>query len=311
MYPMRSHAPSSNTFFSGIGSRRAWLQSALVAPWLSACAAPSSSDGSAAWQAALRRIEADAAGRLGVWARRSDGGPTLAWRADERFPLCSTFKVLAAAAVLDRSRRVPGLMDRVVPYGAADLVSYSPVTAKHVGTGLSYDALCAAALRYSDNTAGNLLLREIGGPEGLTAYVHALGDRTFRLDRWETALNDAVPGDPRDTATPAGIGRSLQRLLLGDALPPAERSRLVGWMRGNTTGDTRIRAGVPAGWAVADKTGSGDYGTANDIGVVWPTSGAPWTIAVYFTLDRQPPPGTPYRSDVIAAATRAAVQALG
>jgi beta-lactamase class A len=290
--------------------RRALLLAAAASPWLVACAARTGDAPLAHARAALADLEASADGRLGVCAFGAPGGPVLRHRADERFPLCSTFKAVAAAAVLDRSRNEPGLMEQVVAFDAADLVPYSPVTSRFAGRGMNYDALCAAALQHSDNTAGNLLLRAVGGPAGLSAYARALGDGSFRLDRWETALNDAIPGDPRDTATPQGMARSLQRLLLGDALPPPQRARLAAWMRGNTTGDARIRAGAPAGWTVADKTGSGDYGTANDIGVAWPPAGPPLTIAVYFTQDRQPPAGTPYRSDVIAAATRIAVRAL-
>ncbi len=293
--------------------RRSLLLAAAAAPWLGACttAAPIADAAPLARaRAALARLEAAADGRLGVCAFGASGGPVLRHRAEERFPACSTFKVLAAAAVLARSVVVPGLMERQVRYGREDLVPYSPVTERRAGEGMTCAALCAAALRYSDNTAGNLLLREIGGPPGLTAYARSIGDAAFRLDRWETALNDAAPGDPRDTCTPQGMARSLRRLLLGDALPPPQRAQLADWMRGNTTGDARIRAGVPAGWTVADKTGSGDYGTANDIGVAWPVSGAPLVIAVYFTQDRQPPAGAPYRSEVIAEAARIAVRAL-
>lgn len=281
-----------------------------AAPWFTACASRPTDDRLAQARAALGRIETAADGRLGVCAFRADGGPALLHRPQERFPACSTFKVLAAAAVLARSDAVPGLLDRVVGYGPADLVNYSPVTSRHVGTGMAYAALCAAALQYSDNTAGNLLLREIGGPAGLTAYARALGDGGFRLDRWETELNDAVPGDPRDTCTPEGMAHSLQRLLLGDALAPAYRARLVEWMRGNTTGAARIRAGVPSAWPVADKTGSGDYGTVNDIGVVWPATGAPLVLALYFTRTVQPAPDAPLRHDVLADAARVAVTAL-
>lgn len=290
--------------------RRSFLLTTAAAPWLAACAGGPAPDRLAEARAAFARIETAADGRLGVCAFRADEGPVVQHRAQERFPACSTFKTLAAAAVLARSDAVPGLMDRLVRYGPADLVNYSPVTSKQVGEGMTYAALCAAALQYSDNTAGNLLLREIGGPEGLTRYARGLGDTEFRLDRWETALNDAVPGDPRDTCTPGGMARNLQRLLLGDALAPAHRARLAEWMRGNTTGGARIRAGVPAGWPVADKTGSGDYGTVNDIGVAWPPAGSPLVIAVYFTRAVPPAPDAPLRHEVVADATRAVVRAL-
>lgn len=249
----------------------------------------------------LKNLEHTFAGRLGVFALDMGSGKTLEWRADERFPVCSTFKVLAAAAVLARDARTPGLMEQVVAFDQSNLVAHSPITQKHVGTGMTVSALCAAALRYSDNTAGNLLLRLLGGPAALTAYARALGDTTFRLDRWETALNTALPGDKRDTSTPRAMGHILRRLVLGDALPSPQRAQLCDWMLGNTTGDKRIRAGTPKGWKVADKTGGGDYGTTNDIAVLWPPQGAPLVLAIYIT---QHVKDTPPRNEEVAAATR-------
>lgn len=152
-----------------------------------------------------------------------------------------------------------------------------------------------------------MLLRQLGGPAALTRYARSLGDDTFRLDRWETALNTAIPGDPRDTCTPADMARNAYRLLVGAALPAAQRAQLVEWMLANTTGDARIRAGVPAGWRVADKTGGVDHGSTNDLAVLWPTAGAPLALAVYFT---QPAENAKARDDVIAVATRIAVRAL-
>lgn len=231
----------------------------------------------------LAALEARLGGRLGVAAIDSGSGRRILHRADERFPVCSTFKAIAAAAILARSSAEPGLLDRRMTYTASDLVRWSPVTEKHVDTGMSVAALCAAALQYSDNTAGNLLMRLLGGPAAVTDYARRLGNASFRLDRWETELNTAIPGDPRDTATPADMAASLQALLLGDALAEAQRTQLKTWLLGNTTGAKRIRAGMPAGWTVADKTGSGDYGAANDIAVCWPPAGAPIVLAIYHT----------------------------
>ncbi|MDM0055418.1 class A beta-lactamase [Variovorax fucosicus] len=282
-------------------SRRSLLLGTVSAPLIGACAPL------AAASQPLARLEADAGGRLGVMAFDTASGRQLGHRADERFAACSTFKVLAASAVLARSANDAGLLQRRVRYEAASLVNYSPITAKHVADGMTVAELCAAALQYSDNTAGNLLMTLVGGPAGVTAFARAIGDTTFRLDRWETELNTAIPGDPRDTCTPASMARNLQRLLLGDALPPAQRAQLEAWMRGNTTGAARIRAGVPAAWAVADKTGSGDYGSVNDLGVAWPPAGAPLVLAIYFTQEIQ---DSPMRNDVLAAAARIAAEAL-
>ncbi len=176
-------------------------------------------------------------------------GATVVHRADERFALCSTFKTLAAAAVVDH--RPGARLDERIPYGTADLVPYSPVTEKHTGEGMTLRQLCDAAVRYSDNTAGNLLLRDIGGPRGLTAYARRLGDRVTRLDHTEPELNGNPPGDPRDTTTPRAIAADYRALVLGDALPAAGRTLLTDWLVRNTTGDRRIRAAAPAagGWA--------------------------------------------------------------
>jgi beta-lactamase class A len=190
---------------------------------------------------------------------------------------------MVAGAVLARATREPGLLDERVRYRAADLVAWSPVTEKHVDEGMTIADLCAAALQASDNSACNLLLDRIGGPAAVTAFARRIGDAAFRLDRRETALNTAIPGDPRDTTTPRAMAKSLQALLLDEALAPEARRRLLDWMLANTTGKERIEAGVPAGWRVADKTGTGDYGTTNDVGIVFPPQGAPVVVAIYYT----------------------------
>jgi beta-lactamase class A len=163
-----------------------------------------------------------------------------------------------------------------------------------------------AAVQVSDNTAANLLMRQVGGPAGVTAFARSLGDDTFRLERWEPDLNSAIPGDPRDTTTPLAMMRTLRKLALGDALTPPARKLLVGWMLSSTTGAEKIRAGVPHDWKVADKTGSGSHGTTNTIAVMWPPAKerAPIVIAVYFTQSPK------LRNDVVAAAARAVVAAL-
>jgi beta-lactamase class A len=190
---------------------------------------------------------------------------------------------MVAGAVLARATREPGLLDERVRYRASDLVAWSPVTEKHTDEGMTIADLCAAALQASDNSACNLLLDRIGGPAAVTAFARRIGDTAFRLDRRETALNAAVPGDPRDTTTPRAMARSLQALLLDEALAPDARRRLLDWMLANTTGKERIEAGVPAGWRVADKTGTGAYGTTNDVGIVFPPQGAPVVVAIYYT----------------------------
>jgi beta-lactamase class A len=252
-------------------------------------------------------IERDLHGELGIVAIDSASGRTIGHRQNQRFPFCSTFKTLLAAAVLARAEREPGLLDKRLSLPEDRFVSYSPITGKHAGGAMSVAELCAAALQYSDNTAGNALLSEVGGPAELTRFVRTLDDQHFRLDRWETELNSAIPDDKRDTTTPLAMAHTLQKLLLQDGLPGSAQGQLRDWMLGNTTGDQRIRAAVPAGWKVADKTGSGDYGCANDIAVIYPLGRAPVVLAIY---TRQFVKDADSRNDLIVQAAKLALALL-
>jgi len=250
---------------------------------LIAGAAASLCSGLAAARNPFAEIEAKIGGRLGVAALDLSSGRSLSYRADERFPMCSTFKAMAVAAVLQRVDSGQEQLDRFVRYGAADLLSYAPVTRAHVTEGgMKLADLCAAAVELSDNTAANLILASIGGPAGWTGCVRALGDRKSRLDRNEPSLNTAVPGDRRDTTTPAAMADDLKATLLDRALSATSRDRLRGWMRASQTGLARLRAGLPADWQVGDKTGTGEHGTANDIAIAWTPNG-PVVIACYLT----------------------------
>ena len=252
----------------------------------------------------LARLEKESGGRLGVAALNTADGRQLTHRADERFPMCSTFKMMAAAAILSRD---PSPLKKRIQYEKSDLVPNSPVTSKHVAEGMTVAELCEATLQYSDNAAANLLMKQIGGPAAVTAYARSIGDNEFRLDRWETELNSAIPGDARDTTTPLSMARSLQKLVMGDALPLPHRRLLKEWMVGNTTGATRIRAGVPAGWTVADKTGAGDYGSVNDIAVIWAPGKAPIILAVYLT---QPGKDDKLRPEIHGEIARVVIEAF-
>lgn len=288
-------------------ARRSLLLAAASLPFYNACTF-SMGKGAVAGKAQdrLAELETSVGGRLGIAALNTADGTWIKHRPDERFPFCSTFKVLVAGAILKRSAAESSLLQRQILYSKNDLVTYSPITEKHVGPGMTVADLCAAALQYSDNTAANLLMKILGGPEAVTLFARSVGDRQFRLDRWETDLNSAIPGDDRDTVTPAGMARSLQRLALGNALDEAERTQLVAWMRGNTTGAARIRAGVPAEWQVADKTGSGNYGTTNDVGVVYRSGKAALVIAIYYT---QQDKDAPMRNEVIEKAAALVAEA--
>jgi beta-lactamase class A len=230
----------------------------------------------------LRAIESTLGGRLGVAAVDTGTGQRVAYRDHERFPMCSTFKVLLAAQVLSRVDAGQEHLDRVIPYGAADLLDYAPVTRAHVAEGrMTVDGLTAAAVEQSDNTAANLLLATVGGPAGFTQYLRSIGDQLTRLDRIEPALNSAEPGDDRDTTTPAAMLKDMQVVVLDAALTRRSQDRLVNWLVGGTTGDTKLRAGLPSGWRVGDKTGTGAHGSNNDVALAWPPSGVPVMIAAY------------------------------
>lgn len=281
-------------------SRRTFLLTAAKLPFaLAATAMASESKGIASPQAKLAKLEKTSGGRLGVYAVNADNGVQFGHRADERFPLCSTFKVILAGAILAQSVQDDGLLRKQIYYKQSDLARYSPISEKHVNEGMTVSDLCAAALQHSDNTSANLLMNILGGPPAVTAYARSIGNGEFRLDRWETEMNTSIPGDLRDTVTPAAMVLSLRSLALGDALPPAQREQLNEWLLGNTTGAKRIRAATPASWQVGDKTGSGDYGTTNDIAVLWPPKHKPIALAVYYT---QEDPNAKWRDDVIAAA---------
>lgn len=301
-------------------SRRALLLAAALAP-VAGCAtgeeqgrdgtaapsSPSSGRGAPApvTPRSLPGLEREYGARLGVYAVDTGTGATVVHRADERFAICSVFKTLAAAAVMDRGPL--SRLDERVRYTRDDLVTYSPVTEKHTGTGMTLRELCDAAVRESDNTAANLLLRDLDGPSGLNAYLRGLGDSVSRLDQYEPHLGGNPPKDPRDTTTARAVAADYRALVVGDALPAAQRTLLTEWLVGSTTGGERIRAGAPRGWKVGDKTGTGDYGRANDVAVLWPERGAPLVLAVLTDRpDRDAEPSNP----LVAEATRRVLEAL-
>lgn len=227
-------------------------------------------------------LESQSGGRLGVVALDTGTGRRLAHRADERFAMCSTFKLCLAAAVLARVDAGKESLDRQISYSAADLLDYSPVTRAHLKQhALSVEALCKAAVEESDNAAANLLFKSVAGPDGLTSFLRGLGDTVTRLDRYEPELNSNEPGDPRDTTTPAAMVETMRRILLGDGLSVSSREKLIGWMVACKTGTARIRGGVPGDWRVGDKTGTGARGATNDIAILWPPGRPPILVAAY------------------------------
>jgi beta-lactamase class A len=249
-------------------------------------------------QRAVAALEARRGGRLGVAALDTGSGRTISHRAAERFAMCSTHKFLTAAAILAMVDQGHMTLDRPILYGRADLLEYAPIARKNVDAGfMTVDALCAAAIEWSDNTAENLLLGLIGGPAGWTRYARSIGDTISRLDRTEPTLNTAIPGDPRDTTTPEVMVRDLNALLLGEVLSDASCTCIENWMLGSTITGDLLRAGVPNGWRVGDKSGSGERGTRNDIAIIMPPQGAPILAAVFYTESTEPMPS---RDHVIA-----------
>lgn len=230
--------------------------------------------------AAVRAAERRAGGRVGLAVHDTATGRRFSHRGAELFPMASTFKALLVGAVLARVDRGADRLDRRIPVRAADILAVAPVAKKHIGGTATVAEFCEGTIIYSDNTAANLLLPAVDGPAGFTRWLRAIGDRVTRLDRIEPMMSEALPGDPRDTTSPDAIAATLERLLLGDVLKPASRRQLTAWLVANTTGDTRLRAGLPKGWRVGDKTGTGSNGTVNDIALVWPTRRAPGPIVI-------------------------------
>ncbi|MFJ8938201.1 class A beta-lactamase [Streptomyces sp. NPDC102365] len=243
---------------------------------------------------ALAELERSHNGRLGVYARNTVTGRTVRYRADETFPMCSVFKTLAAAAVLRDLDRRGEFLNLVIRYTEQDLTDAggSPVTGRpeNLANGMTVAALCHAAMAHSDNAAANLLLRELGGPTAITRFCRSIGDRVTRLDRYEPALNSAEPWRTTDLTSPAAAGRTYEKLALGDALVPRDRRQLTEWLLANTTSTNRFRKGLPADWALGDKTGTGKYGTTNDVGIAWTPDGAPVVLSVLSTKPGQDAP---------------------
>ena len=251
----------------------------------------------------IRLLERRSGGRLGLALLDTGSGRRFAWRGEERFPMCSTFKFLLAAAMLAESEKGRTRLGRRLPIARADLLPTSPFSETRVGRGATILELCRATMIDSDNAAANLLLPVIGGPAGLTRFARSIGDDVSRLDRNELELGEAVPGDPRDTTSPEAMVGNLRLLLLGPTLGPASRKRLTDWMIACRTGKGRLRAGLPAGWRIGNKTGSGANGTCNDIAIVWrPRQSRPLLVATYLTGASVAPP---LRESILASVANA------
>lgn len=264
------------------------IATATAAAWgASGLRAVRGKDAAADDEAALVTLERAAGGRLGVFALDTGSGRTLALRADERFGLCSTFKLPLAAAVLREADAGRLALDEILRFGPDDMVPHAPVTQRHlVDRGMRIDALAEAAQTTSDNVAANLLIARLGGPERVTAMFRAMGDGQTRIDRIEPQMNFVPTGEVRDTTTPRAMAQTAARLMTGDVLAEATRARLREWMIATQTGLRRIRAGLPPDWTAGDKTGTGIAAGMpnkhNDVAVIWPPARAPLAVAVYY-----------------------------
>jgi beta-lactamase class A len=251
------------------------------------------------------QLEDEFDAKIGVYAIDTGTNQTVEFKPDERFAYSSTFKVLAAAILLKQNDIKD--LEKVVTYNKEDLVTYSPVTEKHADTGMTLLEISEAAIRKSDNTAGNLLLEALGGPDKFEQALRGIGDDVTQPERYETELNEFKPGNKRDTSTPRAMATNLKKVALGDFLPNDKRELLIDWMKGNATGDALIRAGAPQGWKVGDKSGAGSYGTRNDIAVVWPPNREPIVIAV---MSRHDTKDAEYDDALVAKAAEITLNAL-
>lgn len=235
----------------------------------------------AAIQGRLRELETAAQGRLGVHIVDSATGQEYGYRADECFMMLSSFKLLASAFVLHRVDTGKESLERRMEYTDKDLIPWSPITEKHAqDNGMTLEQLCKATITTSDNTAGNLILSSYGGPAALTEFARQLGDNVTRLDRNEPELNVKSGDGLMDTTSPRAMATTMQKLLLGNALSVRSRGQLLQWLRGNTTGNNRLKAGLPTDWRIGDKTGT-NKSDSNDIGIVFPSNRAPLLVTAY------------------------------
>jgi beta-lactamase class A len=260
-------------------------------------------------QKKLAELEASSGGRIGMYVINMANGAHLQYRANERFPMGCTSKVIGVATILRKSMNEPALLSQKIRYTKKDLTTWSPITEKHLKSGMTVAELCAAAISYSDNTAMNLLVKKMGGLKQMNVFARSIHNVSFRQDHdWPEEAFSGGKGNLNDSATPKDMANSLQTLAFTDTLAKPQRMLLLSWLKANTTGDFRIRAGLPKGWIVADKTGTGsDYGTTNDIGIIWPPKCAPVIMVVYYTNDHKQ---AVKREDMVASVTRLVMENL-
>ena len=252
----------------------------------------------------IAEIEAIHGGEIGFSAINTFDNKRLEHNANERFPMCSTYKFILVAAVLKESMKDKAFLQKQLLYNQDELITYSPVTKENLSDGMTIEALCYAAI-LSDNTAANLLTKELGGIASINNFARSIDDASFRLDRVEPDVNTAIPGDLLDTTTAHAMTNDLQSIVLGNVLDFMMREKIQKWLIDNTTGNARIRAATPENWSVGDKTGTCSYGTTNDIAIIWPKDCAPIAISIFFT---QPMQNASPKNQVIEKVTEAVLK---
>jgi beta-lactamase class A len=290
--------------------RRSLLRIAMVISLASACmpllAGAQQIKPTLTVQKKLAELEASSGGRIGVSAIDTASNQRIQYRAEERFPMGCTSKVIGVAAILKKSMADNSLLQQKVIYTKKDLADWSPITKNHLADGMTIEELGAAAISYSDNTAMNLLAEKLGGPQAINAFARSTGDNFFRVDHeWPEIAASGGPDNVYDSSTPAAMEKIFQQIVIGNVLAAPQREELVTWLKNNTTGDARIRAGVPKAWIVGDKTGTGSsYGSTNDIGIIWPSKCAPIVVAIYYTNNKK---DATKREDIVASVTRSLI----
>lgn len=254
-------------------------------------------------QEKIKTLEKSFDGKIGVYAIDTNNNKIVSYRADERFPVQSTMKLMGVAALLKQSDHDKNLLREKIHYTQEDLMPWHPITGKYLTRGMTFAALAEAAMSYSDNSAIDIIIKKLGGPKSVTDFARSIGDEAFNIEHYEEDLN-ANPKNIQDTSTPKNMAINVQKLTLGNILTQAQQKQLVIWMRNSTTGYQRIRAGVPIGWVVAEKTGGGlggGYGIANDIGILWSPLCKPIVLAIYTVQNQQ---DAKSRDDIVASTTR-------
>ena len=286
------------------GNFMSYLSFIIIIMSLLSFSAHANTQQTSATQTKLDALEKSFNGKIGVYAIDTNNNQNFAYRADARFPIQSTLKFIAVSALLKQSHTDEKLLQKQIHYTKNDLFTWSPITKNHLASGMTLESLGEAAISYSDNTAANIIIKTLGGPQSINNFTHSIGNKTFHIEHYEENLN-SDPKKDEDTATPKDMALSLKQLTLDNLLAQPQRNELVAWMRNNTTGYKRMRAGVPIGWVVADKTGSGDYGIANDIGITWPPGCKPLVLAIYTVQNTQE---AKRRDDIVASITRILVE---